>query len=196
MLRDCHEELGTRWIVTRSDEGDFRFEMWIWWNVDYAGIGRGGEKLRAKPVSVPFGFESGNKECAGQSAYRRNVGDVRAVDLAVPLRVVVPHRVRPVADDLADSVGVEGETFGEKDEIWTELASVTQRPVLREPTADEPFGSSIVDEQCLMPRSAERALYCGFHAPLVLAPDKQDPHGLNLLRDARLSRSPSARARR
>jgi hypothetical protein len=47
-----------------------------------------------------------------------------------------------------------------------------------------------------MPRSAERALHCGFHAPLVLAPDKQDPHGLNLPRDARLSRSPPARARR
>src|SRR4030088_224710 len=111
--------------------------------------GRRRQKLRGNPEGSPFGLESGNEESLRELAHCDDVLHFRAVGALVPLRIMIPHRVRLAVEDRRYSLEIEPLTFAEEYEVGLEPARLRQRPPLRELAADHASGTLVVDEERL-----------------------------------------------
>ena len=122
--------------------------------------------------------ETGHKENVGKLPDSRNVANVGAVRVAIPLRIVIPHRVAAAMNDCRDRFQIERKALGEEDEIGLKAAGSAQREKLRGPSPEQSLGAPIVEEQRVVSGAPKRPLNCGFHAPGVAMPDEKNAHVL------------------
>jgi hypothetical protein len=102
--------------------------------------------------------------------------DVGAVEITVPLRIVIPHGVRLSVDDRRYCVGVEGQALREEDEVWLEPPRFSPNDSLSHGSPGHSFDSAVIDQQCLVSRASECALERCLHPPRIIAADEQDSH--------------------
>ncbi len=127
-------------------------------------------------MSAPFVLESRHEKCARKLSDCRDVPDILSIEIAMPLRIVIPHRVWPAGDDVMNSLGIERETLGQKNEIRREPLCLPLCPQLREPPSHEPLHAAVVDQKRRMTGALHCALHCRFHAPGIVASDQENPH--------------------
>src|SRR4029079_11577712 len=176
MLCDLDEESRSLRIVSRSDKRHIRSISVFLSNRLNARIARRRQEHGVQSVRFPLVLESGDEECSSELSYRRDVCDVRPIQILVPLRIVIPHRVWPALDDRCDRFRIQCETFGKKNEIGRELIRLPARPQLRELPPDQPLHAAVVDEECGVSRTLHRALESTFHSPRVIAADEENSH--------------------
>src|SRR5688572_10260540 len=137
-------------------------------------ISRSGKELRGQAKRSPLLIEARHEKRLTELAHFHDVPDVGTIGRAIPLGVVIPHRVRRVADDLADGIETQRETLREENEIRLEPVGTTQDPLLRELATDQALGAAVIEQAGLVTSSLERPLHASFHPPFVVAADDQD----------------------
>ena len=100
--------------------------------------------------------------------------DIRPIEVGVPLRIVIPHRVWHVLDDSGNRLQIERETFRQKNEVRSKPLGASANPALSQASSDETLGATVVDEERLVTRALECALDRGLHPPRVFAADHQN----------------------
>src|SRR5882762_989100 len=173
-FRHFQQELSSRGIVSSADEADVRVILLL--RGDWFDLAVGGrrKKFCRESESSPFRVEAGDEKSLRQFSNGHDVCDFRAVRALVPLRVVVPHRVRLAIDDRRNRIEIETVAFAEEHKIRLEPASVRQRPPLRELAADDAVGALVVDQERLVAISLESTLGALLHPPPLIAADDED----------------------
>ena len=121
-------------------------------------VGGRRQELRRKSERPPFRVEAGNEKSLRQLSNSHYVGDFGAVRALVPLRVVVPHRVRLAIEYRRHGIEIEPVALAEEHKIGLEPARARQRPPLRELAADKAVGALVVYQQRLVTIPLESTL--------------------------------------
>src|SRR6266513_2862533 len=176
LLRDLEQKLRAHRIVAGTNETDVRMKKLFRADVFDIAIRSGRKELRREAECYPFRVEARHEKSLRQLPHRDDVRDFRPISALVPLRVVVPHRVRPALENRAHRVEIEAVALAEDHEVGLESPRLRERPTLRELSADQAAGALVVDQERLVTVALQRTLGALLHPPPLIAADHQDSH--------------------